>query len=328
MSSFPSAYSGFIPTAEASLRSNFSTNPSRFPLNKYVKVSNVDKPSFYALVLNPDEEIRLNYTDGKDMLWVDGTDPEDNFSKGWDYQIYNATRWRKKFTIGDVAAETATWNIVADHANGATMNLMVNRVQQVHNVLGTGANWGSSTGTATALGGGHWNAGGGSNPNYIQIGLQAAISSIMLATNGMVTIDDLVLVINPTIAFAITQSTEYRDYLAHSPDAKDFLNNGTGYPPSLYGVKVVVEPTPKNTAKKGATRAAVYVAGNYAVLMARPDALIGDLNTMSTLTLGMFKDISLILKHDELALLTRGVAYDFYAPILRAPTGYLITSIL
>jgi hypothetical protein len=112
MSIYPGALNGFIPTAEAALQSNFSQNPNSFPLNQYVTIANVDKTAFLANIHDPDEAARITYSDGRDFHWQDGADAPMNFVKGNSWVQYNTVRYGQGFVIGDIAAQTATWDVI------------------------------------------------------------------------------------------------------------------------------------------------------------------------------------------------------------------------
>jgi len=330
---YPSGNNTFVPMAVAALQSNFSQNPSKFSINKYVTSAKVNNTSFYATIHDPDAETRQLFTDGRDMEWADGTEAPRNFTKKHAFKQYTTTRYARGFAIGDIAEQNASemWSVVADHAASAAGSLMTNRTVQVLTALTTSGNWDGATSSATSLGGGQWSAATAANL-YIQAGISAAIQNIELATNRSVSIDELALVISPATAYTISKTAEVRGIVANSPFSKEYLEQSDGWkyglPPFLYGLRVIVEGAVKNVAHEGATRSASYILGKDALIVSRPDSLVGPLNTMSTVTLGLFSDLNVNLEHDNFNLMTKGIVYDNYAVIMRPTSGYYISAVV
>jgi hypothetical protein len=117
-------------------------------------------------------------------------------------------------------------------------------------VLGTsGYNWSNSSGV-------QYDAAGVPNPAFqiIKKTLNRIKQRIHLATNGVVGRDDLIMVVPPTVATAMSESGEIFEALKHSPYAKEvgvnLMDNATNardwnLPESYAGFKIVVEDTPK-----------------------------------------------------------------------------------
>jgi len=305
---FPGGANTFVPMAQQALQVNFSQNPSSFLLNKYVSIISIDKPGGYYIYHSPDEETRIDYSNAADMVWNDGSYPQVNFSKGQQFVQFLTQRYHQMFTIGDIAQESAAglWDVIADHAASAASRLMTLRTYNVLGQLTNTDNWGTSTATATSIGGGYWSAGGDSNPPYIQKSLQSAIVDIQKATNSTVGPKDLVLVIDPDTAFAMSQSPEIRNYLKSSYVAGQFLE-GSGFlyglPDPLYGIRVVVEDRVSSATAHGQASANTYILGKNALLLSRPGALMGGslYNSMSTASLAVFEDLSVQVEHKQLA---------------------------
>ncbi len=327
---FPGSLNTYIPAAVAALQTNYSQNPALFSINRYVTVANVPNPSGYYTYHDPAEETRINYANAADFLWADGAQAQVNFAKSHQFTLFTALRYHNAFTIGDVAAQNADWNVVTDHANTSMMRLMTLRTYNILLAATTTANWGSNTDTATNLGGGYWDV-STTTLNYIKKTIQAVIQVIQKATNATVRPQDLYMVISPTVAYAIARSPEIIDYLKQSFVAKEFINQepGSGFyyglPDPLFGVRTIVEDRVYNSAPHGATPVVSYILGNNALFVARPGALMGPLNTMSTLTLAMYQDMNMNLVHDDFNQLTNGVLWDYYATIVRPESGYLVT---
>lgn len=331
---YPGVNNTYVPQAIAALQTNFSQNPNSFAVNRYVTVAPVKNTTGYYIYHDPTEESRVDYTDNRDALWADGAYPQVNFSKGQLFLPYLCKRYHVMFTIGDMAAEQADgWNVITDHANSGAANLMTRRTVNVLTAMTTTGNWGANTDTATNLGGGYWSAGSDTTP-YIQKSIYAALNAIQKATNSTVSPEQLVMIISPPVAQAMAQSAEIRAYLKSSFVAKEWLQQsaGSGFyyglPDPLYGVRVVVEDKVKNTAAHGVAASSDFILGKQAIIVARPGALMGPLNSMSTVTLAMYNDMNILLDHKKMALLTEGVLYDTYDTIIRPESGYLITAVI
>jgi hypothetical protein len=324
----------FIPTAEKALQSNFSRNVKDYLLNSYTTVAKVDQPTFYDTYHSPSAESRISPSNLANHVWIDGSMPQVNFAKQHNFNQHTCTRYQDSFTIGDVAQQTAknNWDLITDHANSAASNLMTIRTYNVLNTL-INASWGGNTATATSIGGGKWNVAGDPPANYIQISIQAGYIKIQKGTNAVVNPQDLTLVVSPDLATAMSQTTEIRNYLKSSPYSMNFLENKVsngfayGLPNNLYGVNVLVEPTVVNSSQLGIADSTSYILGSTnALLLSRPGAVTGPLQTMSCSTLGLYEDMSIVMEHSTIGKLTNAVLSDYYVPIVRPQLGFLFTA--
>lgn len=317
-----------MPEASKELQTNFSRNPKDFALNQYATFAPVKKEEGYYIVHNPDEEVRITSASLKESEWQDGTYLQDTFTKNHSYVAYKTHRVAEAFTIGDLMENQADWSIVADHGSSAAARLMGKKTQFVITELSTSGNWDSGhIDTCTNLAGGKFAAATNSAP-YIRKGIQAGIQLIEKATNATVSTNDLVFVVPPDVAFAMSQSQEWIDTVKQSPFAMQVIegtNFSYGIPNSVHGVRIVVENAIKNTAKKGTARSGAYIAADTAFLLTRPGALMGNLNTMSALTLAVFQDMSAYTEHDNFNELTRGKVVENYDIIVRGNQGVVFT---
>lgn len=336
----PGGFANFIPTAVASLQSTFSQNPKSFALNQYAQVVPVNQPVGYWRLQDPNAQIRLNYTNNRDAIWMPGTMPNVNFAQGNQYVQYSCIRYHQTFVVDDVAMETAApiYDVLADSANAATSRLMNIRTNNVLNTLTTAANWTSNgvtnTSTATSLGGGLWSAATSTN-RYIQKSIFGAIQQIQKSTAADISPEDLALVISPATAYAASESDEIQGYLKSSFVSKEFLENTPasgfwyGLVDPLYSVRVIVEKAVKNTGPENGTAVVNYMLGNSAVIVNRPGQLIqSQYNTMTTMTLAMYKDLNMLVEYEPLGQLSVGNLFDFYVPVIQPFSGYLITSVV
>ena len=123
---YPGNANSFVPMAIAALQSNYSQNPDSFKIRGYATVANVPQSSGYYILHDPNEETRIVYNDGRDMLWQDGAYPSVNFIKGQDYQQFLTTRYSKMFTIGDIAQQNTNplWSLICvDHSDTAAPSI-------------------------------------------------------------------------------------------------------------------------------------------------------------------------------------------------------------
>ncbi len=132
--------------------------------------------------------------------------------------------------------------------------------------------------------------------------LNRGVRQIMLDTGSVVRKKDLVLVINPNLAFAISETQELIDHIKGSPDAYDQVKGGKGkwsewgIPDTLYGIPVVVEDSVITTTPRGAaTQTSSFImGGNIAYLMSRPGGLVSKAGgpSFSTATLFAYEEMT------------------------------------
>jgi hypothetical protein len=287
---FPGAYNTFVPNHEATkaMVIDFSRNPSKFPVNRYIQVVPVSDPIGYYLAMTVEERGRIRNTDGSEFKWADGNDAPagQDGTESFEYKAYRQERYAFPFRFGDMTVKNASWDIVAQHAAIKAQQAMTHRTQQVATLLTTSGNYPSAnTAAVTAIAGntGAWNQ---STPGRkdIQRSLNYGAETILDATLGGLQLSDLVLIISSSCARQIAECQEIVDYIKGSPDAKAQLVGDKaslnakryGLPDQLYGFDLVIEDTRKVTSKKGATRAVSQIwPVASAVLASRPGGLVG-----------------------------------------------------
>lgn len=340
MAGYPSGTNTFIPSFEASgkLQVEFSRNPKRFAVNKYIKVKPVKRDIGYYLTITAEEAARVINSNLADFVWSDGQEAplgNDN-NESFNYSKYATKRYAFPFNMGQKAVEQADWDIIASHARIAAQKAMTARTLNICTVMTTSGNWGSNTDTATNLGGGLLDAATSSTP-YIKKTINAVAEAILKATIGVATRDDLIMVMNPHTASLIGQSQEIIDHLKQSPFALAQIRGDVpsqsgqwGLPDTLYGVKVVVEDAVRVTSKKGATKATTYCLPNQDVIfLTRPEGLMGSegVPDFSTIQLFSYEDMTVENKRDPDNRRELGRVVDDYDVQLVAPaSGYLVTS--
>lgn len=338
---FPSAGNVFIASHEASggLIVGFSRNPKRFKLNQYSKMVPVKKGAGYYLQITAEEAARVINTNLSDFVWHDGQEApmgNDNL-ESFQYVKYLTTRYAYPFNMGQKTVQQADWPIMQIHAGFAAQKAMTARTIAAMTTLTTGANWGSSTATATSLAGGLWDASSATN-KYIRKTFNQVAENILQATLGVVQREDLVCVINPHDARLMAETEELRDYLKQSPFAMaevrgdvENQNGQWGLPSVLWGIKIVVEDAVRVTSKKGATKATTYcLPTTNAIFMARPGGLMGmeGIPEFSTFQQFVYEEMTVETMNDVNNRRTVGrVVDDFASALVSSASGYLVTTI-
>jgi len=126
--------------------------------------------------------------------------------------------------------------------------------------------------------------------------LNAVARKINKDTLGACGPKEMCMIINPTVADALSRSKELHTYLKESPVAlaqirgdSESINGKYGLPDKLYGYDIIVEDVVRVSNKKGATRATDYVLGdNEAWILARPGDLVGFEGSPSFSTVHLF----------------------------------------
>jgi hypothetical protein len=282
-------------------------------------------------------------TNLSDFSWPDG-----NYrpSGVWNNALFNFTlvqtqRFVFPFQLGAKAVAQAAWPILAVEAGQMAQLAMTARTLQALALLFNTADYDTNhTATATAAGGGLWNAGTSSNP-IIQQSLMFGSQQIQKTTLSAVRRKDLVLVISPSVAKVMANSAEVHDYFKSSVFAAaqlrgdvPWLNANWGLPDVLYNVQVVIEDASMVTTELGATTTNfVYVADsqatNFAVLVSRPGGLEGQYGTrsFSSLTGFFFSEMEVESFYNSLDRLHQGSVVEDYVYALTAPAAtFLFTA--
>ena len=324
--------------ATQSLIVSFSRNPDKFQLPRYVKYVPVENQTDLYLQLDFDNPVRV-IGDGEDSIWPDGDDAPSgaDTNDGFVWKSYIAQRHAQPFRMGNIAAQQADWDIIATQGHSAASRAMTLRTKKVLDLLTNSGNYGGNTDSATDLGGGLWGAATSSNL-YIKKALMAAVSAIVKATNAAVQMKDLLLVLSPDLAMAMSETDEIHNYTKSSPAAEIVLEgqdrrDNFGLPRFLYGLETCVEDAVLNSNKKGAaSQTKNYIMPeNDAIIVSRPGGLEGvlGLSSFSTVSLFFVEELNTETKADEWNRVTRGRVTDNYdVQMTAAPAGYLITNTL
>jgi hypothetical protein len=323
----------FVPTfseATGLIQTEFTRNVKSFAVNRYSKLVPVSTVSGYYLKINSDEAVRV--IDEKDFRWAYGEDRPTGINNDFDFAQFTTKRFERGFHIPYETAKVAAWDIVAQHARSRATQLMTLRTNRVVTALTTTGNWGSNTSASgTAF---------GSGPAYtngnIQKLFQTAVEKIMVATGGAVQPSDLVAVMSPKTAHAMSQSAELKDLIKYTQGVQLMQGAGNysryGLVPQLFGIgDIVIEDAVKVTNQKGATRAADYILGlNAVVFVSRPQGLVGveGGSNFATVTNFVYEDMTVETFDDPRNRRTVGSIVDNSAIEITAPlAGWYIVDI-
>lgn len=311
---YPSQYDVYVPSHAASggLLVGYSRNAKDFPVNRYIEMfPSKQELGLYASYTSRNAARIISPTDA-DHVWADGDPcpPGSNNLESFRFDPYRTQRRVYPFTIGEMAVEQMSFDMLLTNTNDMAQQAMTARTLLVQSAL-AGANWGNNTASVDAANGpggvgilpsgGNWTNGSvgysGNNGPNIKKSIQYGVKQIWLSTLGAVGYKKLALVINPTTAQAMAASTEIQDYLKQSPYALDQVKgnvesqNGIwGLPDTLYGVKIVVEDAVRVSSRKGAATDALgfVMPDGVAYLLATPDALVGLAGSRSFTNVQMF----------------------------------------
>lgn len=344
---FPGGQNTWVPNHEAGnkLVIDYSRNPKKFALNKYIQIQPVDKINALYLQMTIEERGRVMSTNAAEYDFDDGADAPSGTdgTESFLWLNYLAKRKAYAFRLGDMAVDQASWDLVAQMADIQAQKAMTVRTQLAYNVLTTTGSYASghvSTSAAISGNSGTW-AQSTTARNDIKRSLFTGFEKMLDDTLGVIEIEDCVLVMGSATAAQISESQEIIDAVKHSTDAWPMLSaslpNGTpmyNIPSKLYGFPVVIDKTRKTTTLKGAstvTRTQIFAQSN-AFLVARPGGLVGVAGAPSFGFLQQFTykkyDFVVQTKYDDDNLRTNGRVLDCFVPIAVAPgAGYWFQSV-
>lgn len=308
VAAFPSAYNTFVPDTESTgnLRVEFSRNPNDFRLNQYAQIVPCDKLTGLYQVTTTEEAGRIGNMN--EYLFPDGgvRPLGEGHSESFRYDDYRMKRYNYSVPLGDMTAQQASWDVIAQHLRFYAQKAMTARTYAAVTALTTTGNYTAShTSDVTSLNGasGTWAAATTSNLN-IKRCINYGINQIEKDTLSAVDPSKLMLVISPEMAEKMAESGEISDYVKNSPYSGPVITgewagaDQRGLPATLYGVKVVIENTAYTTSRRGATAARSYVMGNAsAALVARVGSLESTMGpTFSSLTMFVHREYDMLVE--------------------------------
>lgn len=340
---FPQSHNTFIPDHEGSGRLvvDYSRNPKKFPVAAYCQFVKPKKTDGYYLQMTVEEAGRVLNADLADFAWPDGAEAPKSHDgvESFQWKPFRCERFAYDVPIGDLTSEQSSWDIIEQHARIKLQQALTARTLKVQNVLQTVANWDAShTSAVSSISGntGTWAASTTARQD-IKRSLNHAANQIMLSTLSAVDINELILVMSPGCAKAISETQEIVDHIKGSPDALAQIrgelpgrNAIFGLPDKLYGFPVVIEDTARVTSRKGATRVAAYVCADAKpIMVARPGGLEGvaDAPTFATCVLFLYEEMTVERKHDSNNRRTVvRVVENFDTKLVSSISGFLFQS--
>ncbi len=336
----PGSANTFIPDHDATGKMvvDFARNINSFPINRYAQIVPVKKTRGYFLKMTVEQAGRIQYADGRDFLWPDGTQAREGNQEAESFQYLPYETVRRQFPVilGDLAIDQASWDVLAQNSSIQARRAMTLRTQLAVTKMTTPGNHETShvldvtDGSDVPGTSGMWSESTTARQD-IRRSLNQAADIITQDTLAAVDFNDLIVVIGLQLAKQLSQTQEIVDYIKGSPDAlaeirgeKPGRNVAFGLPDKLYGFPLVVENTVKVTSKRGATRAASYVLPAATPFMvARPGGLIGvaDAPSFSTLTCFAQEEMTVETKRDDDNRRTKARVVDNYVYELVAPAS-------
>ena len=211
-------------------------------------------------------------------------------------------------------------------------NLMLRRAIRVFDILTTGANWpAANTGTATAVGGGKWDVSTDSN-RFIQKGINGAIEAIQQQTYNSVDPANIWMVLNPTGAQGIMESTEIRDWVKQQAGAEQIVQglppfkgnaHRYGLPPQLFGVNVLVMPVRKLTSQKGAADVSAYLLDDDVIFLNVEPPSTQTMNTITSFEFEPMRTEDHALPAEHISSVQ--VLHNYDTVLTAGSSGFLMT---
>jgi hypothetical protein len=340
--STPGQYTTFIPDHAASqnLVVDFSRDPKSFALPEWSLYVPAKKTEGRYVLMTVEMAGRILNTDLADFYWPDEGEAPTGYGnlETFSWESFVTRRYAFPFRMGELAAEQASWDVLASHARYSAQRAMTARTQAAVTVATTSGNYAAShTSAVSSITGvsGKWDISTTARKD-IKRSLDHAAEVIFKDTLGAVKPEDLIVVMSPGCAKKIALSQEIVDMVKAGPSAEKEITktlsraNRFGLPESLYGYKTVIEDAVKVTSRKGATKATSYVLGDSTPFMcSRPGGLEGVEGAPSFSTFHVFlkEEMTVESKHDRDNRRHLGRVVDDYAVKIAAPiSGFLFTA--
>lgn len=240
----------------------FVRDSKKFPFLNYMQLVPAPEINFMYFKLDPDEPARLKALNEYAWAYDDYRPSGRAFSVRGDWTSSTTMRWDFPYQIGEATLRIWRKNgidpkMIYDQLLTHKANL--HRAQRCLDVV-TGASYEQSTDLNTLLGisGASWNkssgeefdGGGTENPNFqiVKKTFMAIHRRLHLATNAVASLDDMIAILPVDVAMALSYSGEIVNLMKQSQYAdqlKTVQYKRWGLPEELYGVKLVVEDTPR-----------------------------------------------------------------------------------
>lgn len=285
---YPGATNVFIPSYEGigsgKLVVDFAQNIKNYQINQMVQNTPVKQISGYWMRFDPAEQVRIAENPAA-YAWQDGQ----VFPTGAQEKIpfinvpYALKRYGFPYPVGYIERDMAGWDEGAQATNTIGVKLMLLRTQGFYSLVTNTANYYTdntfSVATATGAGGATWASGTSTNP-YIRETFNYVSQQVALKSNGLVGGEDLVCLIGPDVARAISRSNEIIDYIKQTPQSWTEVqgnapnqNKNYSIPEMLYGIKVVISNEVVNYGPRGQDNRTFFSPANQAIFLCKPGVI-------------------------------------------------------
>jgi hypothetical protein len=324
--------------AADSLVLEYTRNVNKFKYNRWVQLSPVDYTQSLWVEMDQYACSRV-LANGASLVWPDGQRAPKGEALQFKFHSVMTERRNVPFTLGGKAIDEADWDILASQNRTNAQVAMTERTNRAVSLITTAANYGSNTADVVSnLEYGQWvGSGPTSTTPYIQQSILYGVKAIALATNAVVQISDIKLVISPSLAIGMATTDEIRNYVKNTPDSLRLLENGFpgefGMPAKLYGVEVVIEDAVLTNTKVGsATQNQLFcMPPTCAALIGRIGGLMDGRTgqpTYSAVTDFVREEFTVFEEYSAKDRLTDGyVAYDDEVVMTAPAAGFLFTNV-
>ena len=330
----------FVPGASDKLQVEFSRAPETFRLMQYMRI--LPEQAIQGLYPELDTAAGVRVVDIDDSLWPDGQKRPKGKTRPARWKQWSMERRNFGFELGNLTIEQASYDVVAAHARMAAVEAMTVRSVKAATALTTAGSWGSNTvadvDTLLSLSGKSWLV-SSTTDQIIKNSFGKIRTNIVKATGGVAGREGLMCVVNPEMARQMGTTAEVSAYLTAHEVAmsnlqgadKDMLDE-YGLPPTLYGVKMIVEDAVKVSDREESsndTTEAFVFPDNAAVFLTRSEFVAEqNIPVVDTFTGIFHEEMSVEIEADGFHRCTEGGVAENYDLVLTAPaSGYYVQDI-
>lgn len=339
----------FIPdhAGTANLVTSFSRKPSTFKVAQWASYTPITKPEAYYLKLNFDMCARFmgptsgSYA-GMPTIWPRGGDAPQLTTglESFAFSRVSTQRHADGYTLDRDTMNLAEWDIRAfQDAVKAQAAMTEREIVAIGTATDTSQYDATHYATAATWGGGYLDQGTAANPIFKRA-LQNMYRRIFVDTRGAVMMQDVVVVLNPATANAISQSPEITDFVKNNQwglaQLKGELLTNWGLPAEYQGFRIVVDDTiyvPTAPGPSGATGVPQTGYGAWpwgtVAMLARPGSLMSPAGGPSFSTIHVFlrEDMAVETMEDvNNRKMTSRIVNDYQVLAVAPVCGCLCTS--
>lgn len=285
---YPSSTNVIIPSYDGigagKLIVDFAKNAKDFLVNQMVTQTPVTQLSGYWKRFDPAEVVRIA-DDPAAYAFQDGQEfPTGAQEKQRFVNVpYAISRVGLPYPIGYMERDQSPEDVGGLATNILGVKLMNLRTQKFYSLVTNTSNYytantftvSTAVGTASQT----WANGTSSQPN-IRMTFNYISEQISLKSNGLVNGEDVVCLISPQVARAMSRSAEIIDYIKQTPNSWDEIrgnapnqNKNYSIPDQLYGIKVVIDSTVVNYGPRGTDAREFFAPENGALFLCKPGVI-------------------------------------------------------